>query len=262
MRGVVLVLVGHVFVEARHVSSIPSLVKVPAHHVGYFAQSRGIVGIAAGQGHHAEACGVFLAHHLFQPSGQVEVALHGGLVFLVGGQKNLVHVSPQNDAGVVVVLANHFAQVALAVVTEAGRVGHVVYDGYLLPGQEAEAVAHFEDGVVLRVVRDADEVGTHLLGQQHVAAVHLVAQGGAYRFLVLVPADAAQLVGLSVEEEAFVAVEAEPAEGGVVLLMVEHGVCFAVGQPGDFDCAWKASVSPAFRRRDRLSVCTGWPSGA
>ena len=221
---------GEELLEAAQVAPVPAVVQVPAHHVGHFADARLIVGVAAVEGHGAEARGVFLAEHLLQPPRQVQRAVHGGAVFHVGAQQDFVHVSPQDDAGVVVVLAYHFAQVLLAVVVEAGGVRHEVDDGDFLPRQHAEAVAHLEDGVVLRVVGDADEVGAHLLGEQHVAAVHLVAQGGAYGLLVLVAADAAQLVGLAVELEAPAAVETEPAEAGVVVLSVEQGVRLAVAQ--------------------------------
>lgn len=67
----------------------------------------------------------------------------------------------------------------------------------------------------------------HLLHQPEVAAVHFVGQCHADG-LGLVAADAAQFVGLPVEEEALSGIEAEVAEGGGVFRAVEHLSAFLV----------------------------------
>ena len=80
----------------------------------------------------------------------------------------------------------------------------------------------------MRVMGNADEVGTHFFHQFHVTAVHLVRQGHTDGLLVLVATNAAQFVGLSVEEEALIAVEAEPSETGMVIGLVYYGFGLAV----------------------------------
>lgn len=62
--------------------------------------------------------------------------------------------------------------------------------------------------------------------------MHFVRQGYTDRFLVLVAADTAQFIGLSVKVEAFVGFEMEPAETGMVVALVYDGLCFAVEQGG------------------------------
>ena len=60
--------------------------------------------------------------------------------------------------------------------------------------------------------------------------MHLVCQRGTYGFLVLMATDAAQFIGLSVEEETLISVESEPAEAGVMIALVQQGFSLAVAQ--------------------------------
>ena len=87
-------------------------------------------------------------------------------------------------------LAYHFSQIAFAVFCVTRSVGHNVDDGYFFPGQHTEFVAHFQQGIILRIMGDADKVGAHFFHQHHVAAVHLVRQCDSDGLLVLVAANA------------------------------------------------------------------------
>ena len=60
--------------------------------------------------------------------------------------------------------------------------------------------------------------------------MHLVCQRGTYGFLVLMATDAAQFIGLSVEEETLISVEPEPAESGVMIALVQQGFGLTVAQ--------------------------------
>ena len=62
--------------------------------------------------------------------------------------------------------------------------------------------------------------------------MHFVRQGYTDRFLVLVAADTAQIIGLSDKVEAFDGFEMAPAETGMVVALVYDGLCFAVEQGG------------------------------
>ena len=232
MSGVVAVLFGEELLEACDVASVPALVEVPAYDVGNLAQSGFVVAVAAVEGHGADACGVFLLQGILQPAGKGEGTFQYrfqcvAFVLALCYEEDFVHISPRDDAGVVVVLANHLAQVTFAVFRILRCVGHDVYDGNFFPGQHSQLVTHLYDSVVLWIMGNSDEVGAHLFHQPEVAAVHFVGQGYTDRFLVLVAADAAQLVGLAVEEETLGTIEAIPAESGGMLRVVQH--LFALG---------------------------------
>ena len=144
----------------------------------------------------------------------------------------------------VIVLANHFAQVTFAIVSISGSLGHDVDDGDFFPGQHTEFVAHLQESIILRVMGDTDKVGTHLFHQFHVTAVHFVGQRHTDGFLVLVAADTAKLVGFSVEEESFIGIEVEPPEAGVMVALIQDHFSLAVTQGGFYPVEGRCFGSP------------------
>ena len=60
--------------------------------------------------------------------------------------------------------------------------------------------------------------------------MHLVRQCDSDGLLVLVAADTAQFIGLSVEGEACLAIEAKPAETCMMIIAVEDGFCLFIAQ--------------------------------
>ncbi len=167
VSGVVAVLFGEELLEACDVASVPALVEVPAYDVGNLAQSGFVVAVAAVEGHGADACGVFLLQGILQPAGKGEGTFQYrfqcvAFVLALCYEEDFVHISPRDDAGVVVVLANHLAQVTFAVFRILRCVGHDVYDGNFFPGQHSQLVTHLYDSVVLWIMGNSDEVGSHL----------------------------------------------------------------------------------------------------
>ena len=134
------------------------------------------------EGHGAEAGRILGLDDVLHAVGQCHDAVVVDLLLSLGStgiaveQQDLVHIAPQDDAGVVVVLANHLAQVVLCILVVMRQVGHRIYGRHLLPYQNTQLVAHLQDGLVLWVVTDTDEVGAHRFHQQHVAAMHLIAE--------------------------------------------------------------------------------------
>ena len=127
-------------------------------------------------------------------------------------------------------LPNHLAQVAFAVVRVPRRVRYDVDNGYFFPGEQAQLVAHLQKGVILRKVRDANEITSQVLHQVDIAAVCLVIQCHSYGCLILMAVYSAQLVGFPVEAETLVSVKGKPAQSHVVVFLVEHFVGFRIYQ--------------------------------
>ena len=76
-----------------------------------------------------------------------------------------------------------------------------VYNGNLFPCQHTQLVAHLQQGIVLRIVGDADKIVSHLFHQQEVSPVHLVCQRGTYGLLVLMATDTAQFILLNMNQK-------------------------------------------------------------
>ena len=178
----VAMLVGHPLVEVIEGLTVPTVIDVPAHHVGHLTDTYLIIRITAMERHGAEAGRILSLDDILHAVGQCHDAVVVDLLLGLGStgvaveQQDLVHITPQNDAGVIVVLANHLAQVVLCILIVMRQVGHGVHGRHLFPHQDTQLVAHLQDGLVLWVVTDADKVGTHSLHEQHVAAVHLIGE--------------------------------------------------------------------------------------
>ena len=141
-------------------------------------------------------------------------------------------------------LANHLTQVSFAIVSISGSLGHDVNDGDFFPGQHTEFVAHLQESVILGVMGDTDKVGSHFFHHFHVTAVYFVGQCHPDRFLVLVTADTAKLIGFTVKEESFVGIEVEPPEAGMMVTLVQNHFSLAVTQGGFYPVEGRRFGSP------------------
>ena len=186
--------------EAGHV---PAQVEVPGHDVGdvgalVVPEAHRVAGERRG------ARGVHLVDEVVE---HAVVVQHVSVV--LGGDGDLVGEAPHADARVVVVLDDEFPHLRDGV---PATVRHVLGDvGNLGPDHHAGLVAQVIEDLAVLVVREADGVGTDLLDELHVLAVHLGREGIADALAVLVARDAAQRVAAPVQEEAPVGVDVEAA---------------------------------------------------
>ena len=139
MCRMITVLVGHPRIEVVKGLAVPTVVDVPAHHVGNLADTYLIVSIGTIEGHGAQAGRILSIDDLFHALGQSDDTVVIGLFLCFGPtglaveQQAFVHITPQDDARVVVVLANHLSQVVLCIFIVMRQVGHGVYGRYLFP---------------------------------------------------------------------------------------------------------------------------------
>ena len=220
---------------------IPAQVQVPADHIGDVC--RPIEGAAhgiAGQG--GEAGGI---HLVIQVVDDVVIVQH--ILFVLGGDGNLVGHAPAHDAGVVVVLLHQLFGLADGILP---TVGHMLADiGNLCPHHHAVAVAQVIEVLVVLIVGKPHGIAAHFRNQCHILVMHLAGNGIAQTLAVLVTADTVEGIGLFVEEEALLGVNPEGAdtEGDVQIVQhlavfyqaalsgVEIGVCHTVPAVGIFN---------------------------
>ena len=98
--------------------------------------------------------------------------------------------------------AYHVAEHDLGVIVEILRFRHIVYHRYLLPSYQAETIAHLQNGIILRIMTDTYEIGSHILYHFHIPTMHLVIEGNPHWSLILMTTHAAKLIRLSIEQEA------------------------------------------------------------
>ena len=201
-------------------AAVPPAVEVEPEHLGDAGDPhRVVVAAAAVDRHRRVARGVLGTGEAVHPGRELADLAHVGRVDLLADpgallapQEDLVHGPPEDHRGVVVVLPDHLLQHRPRVLLERLGDVDVVDHRDLLPDQQPEAVGGLQDGRVLRVVREAEEVGAHLLDPLEVADVPLVRQRRAEPLDVLVAVGAVEDQPLAVEEEPLVRIEAEPAE--------------------------------------------------
>lgn len=234
--GVLLVGLVEEVAEVLGHAAVPAVVAVPGDEIGDEGEAGVVAEVAGADG---GAGGVF--------------GLGEGVEFLeegdgVGGHAEFVEEAPDDDGGVVLVLADHLDELLAGVLVEAvgGDVALVIVaagadEGDLGPDEEARAVAGVVHLLGLRIVRQADGVGAHVAHDFDVAQVVGLGEGGELAFPLLVAADAAELQVLAVEEEALVGVDADVAHaeglGDAVFTHadgegVEEGVSHAVPAVG------------------------------
>ena len=142
----------------------------------------------------------------------------------------LVAERPENHARMVLVALDHVLHAVdprpqVARVAAELVVVRVRLDVRLVDGVEAVAVAQVEPVRVVRVVRAAHRVHVELLHQPRVRLHQLARHRTAAQVVVVVPVDAADPDGLSVDEQAPVAdldrAEADPARGRLAVLRLD-----------------------------------------
>ena len=143
-----------------------------------------------------------------------------GIVRVGGAHGDLVAQAPDHNAGMVVVLRHQLPHLGEGVLP---AVRHVPGDvGNLRPDDQAPLVAQVVEHLVVLVVGQADGVRAHLADQVNVLPVMLGLQRVADAGAILVAAHAPQGIGLPVEEEALLRVDAEGAAAEADAARVQH----------------------------------------
>ena len=201
--------------QARH---IPAQIQVPGHDVRQVSHpvkgaAHGVTGKAGGAG------GVHLVAQLVELAVVVQHVL-----FIFGGDGDLVGQAPGDNAGVVVVLHDQLFHLADGVLPPGG---HVLGDvGDLRPDDHAVFVAQIVEVLVVLVVGQPDGVGADLPDQGHILLVVGAAQRVADSLAVLMAGNAVQRITPPVEEETLLRVHAEGAHTEPAADLVHHRAVF------------------------------------
>ena len=94
-------------------------------------------------------------------------------------------------------------------------VRHIVDNWNLFPDKQSEAVGGIKDSGTLWIMREAHEVGAHVLDNLHIATVHLVAEGHTYGFHILMAAHTSEFQWLAIEQETSVGIKTYSTERGM-----------------------------------------------
>ena len=243
-------------VQALEFGRIPAVVQVPTQHLRDGGETGFAVEVeVAVHGQHGVAAGVFAVAERVELPGQLghaaQVLLALGVAHVLppNGEQDLVHVGPEDDAGVVEALPNHLGLHGFTVLKESLRLGNLVHHRNFLRRQNAQPVAGAQHGGVLRVVGNAQKITAHVLEQLHVALVQGIGQGIAEAGKILVPAGSDELQGLPIQEKAQRRIKPKPTEAQRIIRFIEqlliagflhrrhHAVQIRVG--------WRPQVRPA-----------------
>ena len=124
-------------------------------------------------------------------------------------QKHFVHVCPGHDGRMVIILVQHLPGHVHAVPVEIIGKTDAVDDRNLHTGEDSQAVTSLRNQIILRVMRNPEEIAAHLLEKTDVTKVHFVPKRIPLPPKILMPVGSHELKVPAVQEESFIRVEAE-----------------------------------------------------
>ena len=182
--------------QTRH---IPAKVQIPADQIGNMGNfvERSAHRVASKRG---RTGGIHFMNQVIQ---HPVVVQH--ILFVLGGNGDLVGKTPCDDAGMVVVLHDQLFHLIDGILPSRR---HMLRDvGNLCPDHHAVFVAQIVKILIVLIVGKANGIGTDLPDQSHILVVMLFCQCIAQALAVLVPGNTLQRIAASVEEEAFLGIK-------------------------------------------------------
>ena len=122
-------------------------------------------------------------------------------------QKHFIHVSPNDDRRIIIVLTNHFRSLFHTVVHKRPTLSNGIYNRNFNRSQQPQLITHLHHNRILRIMSHSQEITSHILTQLYIPDMHFIPQGIPHSFVILMPAGTNQFPIFPVQEKTFLRIK-------------------------------------------------------